>query len=184
MATRTRMTAHDLWRMGEGDVRRELVNGEVIEMTPVGGIHGRVTGRFYRRIADHVDRRGGGEVVVGDVGFVLRVTGDAERVRAPDVAFISRERLPEGRLPEAFLAGAPDLAVEVLSPTDNPVEAHQKVRDYLEAGSRLVWLAAPQARTVTVYRPDGSARLVRDHEFLDGEDVLPGLTIPLAEIFA
>ena len=184
MTTRVRITAQDLWRMGEGDVRRELVDGEVVEMTPVGGTHGQITSRLCRRMADHVERRGGGEVVVGDVGFVLRLPSDPERVRAPDVAFVSRERLPEGRLPEGFLVGAPDLAVEVLSPKDNPVEIQQKVRDYLEAGTRLVWLVAPQAKTVTVYRPDGSARLLRDHEALEGEDVLPGLSIPPAEIFA
>jgi Uma2 family endonuclease len=184
MVTRTKMTAQDLWRLGEGDVRRELVNGEVIEMIPVGGTHGRVTLRLARRMADHVERQGGGEVLVGDVGFVLQLPADPERVRAPDIAFVSQQRLPEGRLPEGFLGGAPDLAVEVLSPTDNPVEVQQKVRDYLEAGSRLAWVVAPQAKTVTVYRANGSAQLLREHESLDGEDVLPGLTIDLAEIFA
>ena len=184
MATKTKLTAEDLWRLGEGDVRRELVNGEVIEMPPVGGTHGRTTVNLSRRMADHVDRQGVGEVVAGEVGFVLRLPSDPERVRAPDVAFISRERLPGGRLPEKFIIGAPDLAVEILSPSDNPVEVQQKVRDYLEAGSRLVWIVAPAARTVTVYRPDGSARLLREHETLEGEDVLPGLSIPLAEVFA
>lgn len=182
MATRTRLTAEDLWRMGTGDVRRELVHGEVVEMTPVGGVHGRVSGRVYRRLAEHVEAHGGGEVLVGDVGFVLAIAGDPERVRAPDVAFVSATRLPEGRLPQGFLRGAPDLAVEVLSPTDNPVEVQQKVRDYLEAGSRLVWVIAPVAATATVYRPDGSARLVREPEALDGEDVLPGFTVPLATL--
>jgi Uma2 family endonuclease len=184
MAMRMKMTAQDLWQLGEGDVRRELVNGEVIEMAPVGAKHGQITGRLYRRLADHAERHGGGEVVVGDVGFVLQLAADPERVRAPDVAFVARHKLPEGRLPERFLVGAPDLAVEVLSPTDNPVEIQQKVRDYLEAGGRLVWMVAPQAKTVTVYRANGSARLLRDHEALDGEDVLPGLTIPLADVFA
>lgn len=182
MATRTRLTAEDLWRMGTGDVRRELVHGAVVEMTPVGGVHGRVSGRVYRCLADHVEAHGGGEVLVGDVGFVLAIVGDPERVRASDVAFVSAARLPEGRLPQGFLRGAPDLAVEVLSPTDNPVEVQQKVRDYLEAGSRLVWVIAPVAATATVYRPDGSARLVREPEALDGEDVLPGFTVPLATL--
>jgi Uma2 family endonuclease len=99
------------------------------------------------------------------------------------VAFVSTERLPEGRVPEAFLRGAPDLAVEVLSRSDNPVDVQQKIRDYLEAGARLVWVAAPQARTVTVYRPDGSARLLREPESLDGEDVLPGFSLPLVRLF-
>src|SRR3972149_4341515 len=184
MATRIKVTAEDLWRMGEGDVRRELVNGEVIEMAPVGWSHGHVTGRFYRRISDHVEARDAGEVAVGDVGFVLQLPNDPERVRAPDVAFVSKQRLPAGRQRQGVFLGAPDLAVEVLSPTDNPVDMQQKVRDYVESGTRLEWLAAPEAKTVTVYRPDGSARLLREHEALDGEDVPPGLSIPLAQIFA
>jgi len=183
MVTKTRVTAQDLWRLGEGDVRRELVNGQVIEMAPVGGVHGHVTSRINRRLAEHVERHGGGVVLVGDVGFVLPLPTDPERVRAPDVAFVSNERLPGEGLPQGFLHGAPDLAVEVLSPADNPLDVQQKVRDYLDAGSRLVWLVAPQAKTVTVYRADGSARLLREQEALDGEEVLPGLTIPLADLF-
>ncbi|MFQ5932399.1 MAG: Uma2 family endonuclease [Nitrospiraceae bacterium] len=183
MSTKARMTARDLWRLGKGDVRRELVNGEVIEMAPVGGVHGQLTGRIYRRLAAHVEQHGRGEVVVGDVGFVLSLPNDPERVRAPDVAFVSSPRLPGGRLPQGFFQSAPDLAVEVLSPSDNPLEVQQKVRDYLETGARLVWVVAPQAKTVTVYRADGSARLLREHERLEGEDVLPGLAIPLTEVF-
>ena len=183
MATKARLTAEDLWRMGTGDVPRELVDGEVIEMTPAGGVHGRVTSRVSLKPTLHVDAHGGGEVIAGHVGFVLALPGDPERVRAPDVAFISTARRPEGRLPQGFIQGAPDLAVEVLSPSENPVEIQPKVRDYLEAGSRLAWVVAPRARTVTVYRPDGSARLVREPECLDGEDVRPGLAISLTEIF-
>ena len=183
MATKARVTAQDLWRLGEGDVRRELVDGEVVEMAPVGGIHGEITGRICRSLVEHVDHHGGGKVLVGDVGFVLSLPNDPERVRAPDVAFVGSHKLPGGQLPEGFLAGAPDLAVEVLSPTDNPLQVQQKVRDYLEAGSRLVWVIAPQAKTVTVYRPDGSARLLREGDALEGEDVLAGLRIPLAEVF-
>ncbi|MBZ0169658.1 hypothetical protein MELA_01159 [Candidatus Methylomirabilis lanthanidiphila] len=183
MTTKVRMTAQDLWRLGEGDVRRELVNGEVIEMTPVGGVHGKITLRVSRKLVEHVDQQGGGEVLVGDVGFVLNLPTDPERVRAPDVAFVASDRLPEGQLPQGFLHGAPDLAVEVLSPTDNPVDIQQKVRDYLDAGARLVWVIAPAARTATVYRADSSARLLRETEALEGETVLPGFLLPLAEIF-
>jgi len=183
MVTKSRITAQDLWRLGEGDVRRELVNGEVKEMAPVEGVHGLITGRMFDRLGGYLKQHGGGEVLVGDVGFVLNLPADPERVRAPDVAFVSVQRLPGGRLPEGFLVGAPDSAVEVLSPTDNPVDIQQKVRDYLEGGARLVWIIAPQAKAVTVYRADGWARLLREHESLQGEDVLPGLTIPLAELF-
>ena len=183
MATKARLTAQDLWKLGEGDTRRELVNGEVREMAPAGGVHGEIQARICRRLVEHVERHGGGKVLGGDVGFVLDLPHDPERVRAPDVAFLTTARLPEGRVPEGFLRGAPDLAVEVLSPSDSPVDLHQKVRDYLDAGARLVWVIAPKARTATIYRADGSARLLREGDHLDGEDVLQGLVIPLAEVF-
>ncbi len=184
MATHARLTAQDLFRLGEDDVRRELVNGRIIEMPPHGGAHGDITGRIFHRLADHAVQAGSGKVLVGDVGFVLNLPSDPERVRAPDIAFLSAHRLPEGGIPESFLTGAPDLAVEVLSPSDDPLDVQQKVRDYLDAGARLVWLVAPQARTVTVYRSDGSARLLRDEDTLDGEGILPGLVIPLATVFS
>jgi Uma2 family endonuclease len=183
MPARARLTADDLWKLGNGDVRRELVDGEVIEMTPAGGVHGRLVLELGSRVRAHVQGHAGGVVVAGDVGFVLELPHDPERVRAPDVAFVAAGRLPGGQLPQGFIRGAPDLAVEILSPNDDPIEIQQKVRDYLEAGSRLVWVVAPRPRTVTVYRADGSARLVREPEALDGEDVLPGFVLPLAELF-
>ena len=183
MAIKARLTAQDLWKLGEGDTRRELVDGEIREMAPAGGVHGQIQARICRRLVEHVDRHGGGQVLGGDVGFVLDLPHDPERVRAPDVAFVSTASLPEGRLPEGFLRGAPDLAVEVLSPSDRPGDVQQKVRDFLDAGARLVWVIAPEARTATVYRADSSARLLREADHLDGEDLLPGLSIPLAELF-
>lgn len=161
MPQKARLTAEDLWRLGEGDVRRELVNGEVVEMAPAGGVHGKLTTRLARRLDEHVERRGGGVVLTGDIGFVLDLPYDRGRVRAPDVAFVSTARLPEGRLPSGFLRGAPDLAVEILSPSDDSADVQQKLRDWLEGGARLVWWVVPKARTVTAYRADGSARLLR-----------------------
>ncbi|MCS7207081.1 MAG: Uma2 family endonuclease [Dehalococcoidia bacterium] len=183
MTSHTRLTAQDLWRMGAGDARRELVNGEVVEMPPAGGVHGSIVTRLASAMAQVARANKSGEVLSGDVGFILRLPYDPERVRAPDIAFLAAHRLPQGRLPEGFLDGPPDLAVEILSPSDNPIEIQQKVRDYLEAGTRLVWVVAPRAKTITVYRPDGSARLLREHDTLDGEDVLPGLRVPLSEVF-
>ena len=120
-------------------------------------------------------------MVAGDAGFVLNLSYDPERTRGADVAFISTPRLPEN--PRKFMHGAPDLAVEILSPSNKAIEVEQKVRDYLEAGARLVWVLAAEVKTATVYRADGTARLLRENDSLDGEDVLPGLTIPLREIF-
>jgi Uma2 family endonuclease len=182
MATDARLTAQDLLRLGGDNVRRELVHGRVIEMPLPGGAHGRTASRIHRYLDRYVERVGGGEVLPG-VGFVLVVPGDAERVRGPDVAFISHARLPGGRLPEKFIEAAPDLAVEVLSESNTGVDMQQKIRDYLDAGVRLIWIIARKARTATVYRADGSARLLREQDALDGEDVLPGLSIPLSDIF-
>lgn len=184
MATEARLTAQDLLRIGDDGVRRELVNGRIIEMPPAGGIHGKIVSTIVWFLVDYNRRTGAGEVVSSDTGFVLNVPGDTERVRAPDAAFISRSRVAGGRLSESFIPNAPDLAVEVLSPSETGPDIQQKVRDYFDAGSRLVWLIAPQARTVTVYRADGSARLLRDHDTLEGEDVLPGLSFPLGDLFS
>ena len=183
MATKTRQTAEDLWRLGTGDVRRELVDGTIVEMAPCNALHGKYAGRIYRLLAEHVDTARDGDVVVGNVGFVLNIPYDPERVRAPDVAFISWERILGGQLPEKFFPGAPDLAVEVLSPSDDPVDVQQKVWDWLEGGAKLVWLVALGAKTVTAYRADGSARFLRGDDSLEGEDILPGLSIPLAKLF-
>jgi hypothetical protein len=91
--TRVRLTAEDLWKLGESDTRRELVDGQIREMAPAGGVRGDVTGRICRRMAEHVADHGGGKVLVGDVGFVLGLPYDRERVRGPDVAFVSTARL-------------------------------------------------------------------------------------------
>jgi Uma2 family endonuclease len=178
MAGRTRLTPDDLWRLGDGDVRRELVDGEIVEMAPSGGQHGIVLSRLVWLLADYVYRTGIGKVLSGDVGFVLDLPEDRGRVRAPDIAFMRSVPADDG-----FVPAAPDLAIEILSPSESPIQIQEKIRDYLEAGTSLIWVVAPKAKTVTVYRPDGSARFLREHETLAAEDLLPGLSIPLTEIF-
>lgn len=180
MATKARV---DLWRLGEGDVRRELVDGEIVELTPVGGIHGEVTGRVYGRLSGYVERHGGGKVVVGDVGFVLSLPNDPSASGRPTWRSSRPRACRERGLPEGFLNGAPDLAVEVLSPRDNPGDIQQKCGTTSRRAPVWSGSSRPRPRPVTVYRPDGSARLLRERDALEGEDVLPGLTIPLAEVF-
>jgi Uma2 family endonuclease len=182
MLSKTRLTPDDLLQLPDDEVRRELVNGEIVEMPLANLLHGKLALRVGRLLGNHVEIHSGGEVVL-NVGFILEVPGDPDRVRGPDVAFISAVRLPQPERAEKFYDGAPDLAVEVLSPSEKSADVQQKVRDYLDAGARLVWVIAPQSRTATVYRPDGSARWLRERDALEGEDVLPGLSIPLAQIF-
>lgn len=141
--------------MPPSDMRQELVNGEIVEMSPPTPLHGYIVTRFAHRLHEYVEKHGAGWVMSGDPGFVLRLGSDPDRVRAPDVAFLSRARVPEGKLAMKFFPGAPDLAVEVPSPSESPVEVQQKVRDWLEGGARMVWIVAPEAATATVYRPDG-----------------------------
>jgi Uma2 family endonuclease len=105
-------------------------------------------------------------------------------VRIPDVSFIALARLPHGRVPEGYIDGAPDLAVEIVSPSDRAEDVYGKVREYLEAGTRLVWVVWPRYRAITAYTQDGQIRELRAGDELGGDDVLPGFRVPVAEIFA
>jgi Uma2 family endonuclease len=177
----TLMTAEELLLL-PGDVRCELVEGELVEMSPAGGEHGDVAHRITRHLDRLVDRGVAAQVVAWETGFILNT--DPDTVRAPDVALIFSARLPDGRLPRGYIEGAPDLAVEVVSPGDRAAEIDAKVREYLSAGTRLVWVVYPETRCVHVFRADGTASVVREGGLLSGEDVLPGLGIALAEVFA
>jgi Uma2 family endonuclease len=151
---------------------------------PAAPRHGHLLSRIVHQLFAHVDTSGGGRVYV-DCGFVLPLSHDPEQLRAPDVSFVSDATLERaGGEPESGWAHyAPDLAVEVVSPTNTAAELQQKVTAYLDAGVRLTWLVDPDTRSVTVYRADGTGRLVRRNEALVGEDVLPGLSLPLERIF-
>ena len=183
MITRGRLTAEDLLRMPEGECRRELIHGEIVEMPLTNPLHSRLVARLAYFLEEHIDKHGGGLVFAGDPGFVLNLPYDPERVRGPDLAFVSRERLPEGPLPEKFLKGAPDLAVEVVSPSQSAVGVQEKVRDYFLCGARLVWVLILKTRTTTAYRADGSATLLSEDGILEGEDVLPGFELALKKLF-
>jgi Uma2 family endonuclease len=107
-----------------------------------------------------------------------------DTVRAPDVWFVRTERLEGGRLPNAFFPGAPDLAVEVISPTDRRGAVMKKVGEYLEAGTRLVWVIYPENRSAVVYRPEGLPEIIGEDGVLDGEDVVPGFSLTLRDALA
>jgi Uma2 family endonuclease len=120
-----------------------------------------------------------GARVTVESGFIL--SEDPPTLRGPDVAVVVRPRSSRGS--DGWIRGAPDVAVEVLSPSDTSTAIQAKTLEYLEAGAKLVWIADPSARTVTVYRPDGSARVLRENETLEGEDVLDGFSVPLHDLF-
>lgn len=179
--TKTLLTAEDLWQMGEEGRYYELVRGELIEMTPPGSLHGKIALRLGRYLQAHVEAHRLGEVMV-ESGYWLE--RDPDTVRGPDVSFTAASRVPPEGLPEGFFLGPPDLAVEVVSPGDSDAEVQDKVMNYLASGTCLVWVVRPRQRTVTVYHPDGYARVLRETETLEGEEVVPGFALPLRELFA
>lgn len=174
------LTAEDLLRLPGDGHHYELVRGKLVEMTPPGGQRGRIASRLDRRLGEFVDRHALGEVMV-ETGFCLECAPDT--VRGPDISFLAADRIPSEGLPAGFIPGAPDLAIEIVSPNDTASEVQAKVQDYLTHGTRLVWVVEPKTRTVLVCRQDGSAGLLDLDDALDGEDVLPGFVLPLRELF-
>ncbi len=174
------MTAEEFLLLPESLNKRELVNGEVVEMSPVSARHGYLQGEVHARLRQHVRQHRLGAVIV-EVGFKLRQNPDL--VRAPDVAFISAEQLRQAPLGSGFYEGHPDLAVEIVSPGDKATDIEEKVLSYLAAGAKLVWVVYPEVQIVHVRYPDGTGRVLRGDDALSGEDVLPGFELRLAELF-
>jgi len=175
----TPMTAHELLHLNLPNKRTELVRGVLVVREPAGYQHGVVAMNITLVLGGFVRTRGLGHLLAAETGFKLFSNPDT--VRAPDVAFISSDRVPVPA-PQGFAALAPDLAVEVLSPDDRAGEVLEKVGDWLNAGVKLVWVIDPRRRVARVYRPDGTETHVTERDALDGEDVLPGLSIPLIEV--
>jgi Uma2 family endonuclease len=161
--------------------RCELLRGELIMMSPAGSRHGAIAAEMAAILRDFVKPRGLGIVLGAETGF--RIAQDPDTVRAPDAAFIRRDRIGAG-LPQGFFPGAPDLAVEVLSPDDRANEVIAKVENWLGAGCWSVWVVDPKTHTVTVYGADRKAIVLKSTDTLTGGDLLPGLDIHVADIFA
>jgi Uma2 family endonuclease len=158
----------------------ELVDGEPIELSPAAGRSGWISANVVVLLANHVRPGRLGWVFSAETGFVL--FNDRQTVRSPDAAVVLRDRLVAP--PDNFVPLAPDLAVEVLSPSDRMVDAMSKITMYLQAGVQLVWLVDPETLTVTVFRQDAAPKSIGEGDTLDGGDVLPGFSVPVAEIFA
>jgi Uma2 family endonuclease len=190
MATQPRrLRADDLPRIPVDDpdiVGYELVDGSLVPVMPANPQHSELIVEVSAILRSFVRAHRLGRVFA-DPWVRLGLSRDRERVRAPDVAFFSNERLQQsGGVPDDFFRVVPDLTVEIFSPTNERKgrDFQQRIRDFLDAGAPLLWVIHPKERYATVYRADGSARLLREHESLDGEAVLPGLTVPLADLFA
>jgi Uma2 family endonuclease len=156
----------------------EVVDGELVEMPPMSEEANWIGGQLFAVVNEYCRARGLGRVYPQDTPF-RGFPGHRISVRKPDVAFVRQERL-SAHLSKKDLAIAPDLAAEVLSPSDPAVDVNRKVEQYLAAGVRLVWVVDPDLRLVYVHRANGIRSVVREPAELEGEDILPGFRCPLA----
>jgi Uma2 family endonuclease len=180
MVTTKRFTAEDLIALGP-DAPYELIDGELREVAPSFDDPSRIGVRIASPLFAFVEEHELGEVFGADGGF--RLPGRWETIVAPDVSFVRTERIPPDHNFQSFFPGAPDLAVEVGSLSDSRAEIADKVRRYLAAGVRLVWVVWPLSQTVVVHRPDQESVVLHVGDVLDGEDILPGFRLSLASIF-
>ena len=179
-AVGTHYTPDDLLELPDA-VNWELVDGELVERI-MSELSSYVGGTIYLRLRVYCDEHGLGWVYPADAGYQC-FPDMPNKVRKPDVSFISRERRPDGPSERGFARIAPDLAVEVISPNERATEVEIKIQEYLDAGVPLVWRVNPEAKLVSVHRADGAdSRLGVDDE-LSGEDVIPGFRMKVDELF-
>jgi len=176
------MTADELLRLPTGmGERYELILGVLRVMSHAGSHHGDIVLEIGMRLRVHVRAHRLGATFGAETGFILSRNPDT--VRAPDVAFVAATRVPPSGLPEGFFPGTPDLAVEVISPSEAATEVQSKVSEYFAAGSRLVWIVYPNTRQVMVFRSARESVILSTDDTLDGGDLLPGFACRVAELF-
>ncbi len=176
-----KMTLEEVKRLNPDEQPGELVRGVFVPMSRPTVQHGRLMARIARLLGNFVEARRLGEVIVGDSGFVL--DKEEQTLRGPDVAFISKDRIPPEGLPDDWWEGAPDLAVEIVSRTQTAHDLARKALEYLQAGTKMVWVVDPESKTVAVYTPPNHIQILREDETLDGGDVLPNFQIRVGELF-
>lgn len=175
------LTAEDLLRLHGQGVKGELIEGVLHRKVSAGKKHGRIAGRVITRFNNFVIPRCIGQVGGTDAGVLVGRNPDT--VREPDVYFVSAERLPLDDDSDGYLEVAPELVVEIVSPSNTQTEVAEKTRLWLNLGVLMVVDVYPNTRIVAVHRPGAPAVTLTGDDALDGGDVLPGFSLPLSEIF-
>lgn len=174
-------SADDLWALPHDGMRHELVKGELRTMAPSSFEHGGIIINLSIPLGQFVKVKKLGVVAGAETGFIISRNPDT--VRAPDIAFVRAERIPASGSPKNFFPGPPDLAVEVLSPSDTLFEVEEKVEDWLTVGTVAVWVVNPRKRTVTIYTAAQAPRTLAESEMLRGDELIPGFEFPVKDIF-
>ena len=175
------MTADELLMMPNSRWGYELVRGKLKKYMPAGNLHGIIALKIGRIVGNFVEENNLGVVVAAETGFLISHNPDT--VRAPDSAFIGKEKLAKYGITEKFFPDAPDLAVEVVSPNDRKKDIEDKVQDYLAAGVNLIWIIYPQKQFVVVHRQSKIVSILFETDELEGEEVLPNFRLPLEKLF-
>ncbi len=180
MASLTALTRKDLEKLQAEypDYRMELVDGKIIVMSPSGYESDEVAAEFVRVLGNWVRPKKLGRVTASSAGFDL----PSANVRAPDVSFVRRERLPKS--PRSFAELAPDLMVEVKSPTDTLKSLRDKIQFFLSQGTKVGILMNPQRRRVEIYRPDSEVEILGDGDVLTIPDLLPGFEVAIVDLWS
>jgi Uma2 family endonuclease len=177
----SRVTAHEFLSHPAARGKSELVRGEINSMTPASGMHGLLAGEIFVALKTFVDSRSLGVCFPGNTGFEL--PGLDDTVRSPDAAFICANRLPRNSIGSRWVKVAPDLVVEVLSPSETTAELDAKWRDYRAAGTTVMWVIDPTERVVTVRETGAPGRRLSAGDVLDGGKLLPGFSLSIAKLF-
>jgi Uma2 family endonuclease len=180
-ATTQTMTADELSTMLDDGFRYDLVKGELRKMSPAGSEHGAIIVRLTVALGQYVEEHNLGEVFGAETGFKLASNPDT--VLGPDLAFVGNEKIPPTGIPVSFWPGAPDLAVEVISPGNTHREIEEKIKEYLAAGVGAVWIISPKQRTLTVHRASAEPVTLTENDTLDGGSVVMGFQYKIARLF-
>lgn len=176
------MTVEELQCLPRDGTLRALERGELIEMPPAGPDHGEVCAAVIEYLRHFVRTRRLGKTYGSETGFILAETPDT--LLAPDCAFIRRERVSSLDRQRGFLKVAPDLVVEVLSPSDTMKSAVDKAVKWLRAGTQQVWIVSPRHRTVTILEsPDAAGKVLSESEVIENILILPGFRLAVADLF-
>ena len=177
----TLLTAEDLWKQTDDGYRYELVKGE-IRRTPLTGFeHGIISAAIGSFLDKHVEMNRLGYVCSAGTGF--KITQKPDTVRAPDAAFVKQSAIEEKGIPKGYWEGAPDLTVEVISPSDTYTEVAEKVDEWLNAGCAMVWVINPRRETVEVYKSPEDIIVLHGDDVLEGGDVIEGFQCPVKDLF-